>query len=107
MSSVTRFLLILILWLPLFALNAWAIQIIWNWYIPLIFQLPNLEFGEAIGLALIVGYLTHQYRIDTNKKTENEEWAGMLTSVFLNILKPLLSVGVAWVYLQLWPITGS
>lgn len=104
MQTLTRFLLRLVAWLPLVALNAWALQTIWNWYLPFIFQLSNLEFSEAIGLSLILSYLTHQFRVNTDKKTENEQWIEFLTLFSLAILKPLACVGAAWIYLLLWPI---
>lgn len=35
---------------------------LWNWFaLPLFPSLPNLNIPQAIGISMLVGFLTHQY----------------------------------------------
>ena len=50
-------LLHLVLW-PLFSLAlAWPVQLLWNWLMPAIFDLPVITFWQAAGLMLLVSIL--------------------------------------------------
>jgi hypothetical protein len=35
-----------------------GLMIMWNWYMPSIFDLPRLNFGEATGIMIVAAYLT-------------------------------------------------
>lgn len=74
-------------------LNGLALSVIWNWFVPGIFGLPPLGIVQAMGIALIVSYLTHQYS-DAQSKHEGAEAVGHVTAHLL--LKPLLAIGIAW-----------
>jgi len=46
---------------PLSAIwNGYVISIIWRWFMVTTFNLSPLNIPQSIGLALIVGYLSHQ-----------------------------------------------
>lgn len=74
-------------------LNGFALSVIWNWFLPGIFGLPELRVVEAMAIALIVSYLTHQYD-DAKKEHEGTEALGHALGV--TIIKPLLALGIAW-----------
>jgi hypothetical protein len=42
-------------------LNGWTITILWGWFITKTFGLPLLNIPQALGLSLIVAYMTHQW----------------------------------------------
>ncbi len=105
MGSLIRFVILIVVWLPLTALNAWALQILWNWYIPYILGMPSLEFAEAVGIALVVTYLTHPMSHEV-MEDEKKYWQDFLGRIAVAILKPLYCVGAGWVYLWVWPLGG-
>ena len=47
---------------------AWPVQIIWNWILPHLFNLPEITFLQAWGLELLCGMLLGG-RITYNKQT--------------------------------------
>lgn len=40
---------------------------LWAWFIVPVFGLPALTWGQAYGIALLVGLFTHQVHLPTNK----------------------------------------
>ncbi len=103
MGSLIRFVILIVVWLPLAALNAWALQTLWNWYIPYILDMPSLEFAEAVGIALVVTYLTRPMSHEI-MESEKDYWQDFLGRIAGAILKPLYCVGAGWVYLWVWPL---
>jgi len=103
MGILSRLAIALVVWLPLVALNAWAVQTLWNWYIPQILDLSKIEFPEAVGIALVSTYLTHRWPTG-NYDTEKEYWEAFAESLLGAVLKPLFGVGAGWVYLWVWPL---
>ncbi len=104
MGPLIRLGIIIIIWIPLTALNAWALQTLWNWYIPHIFGLLPLGFSEAVGVALLVTYLTHTMSHNIIEG-ERENWQDLIGRISVSIIKPLFGVGAGWVYLWVWPIS--
>ena len=74
-------------------LNGWALSVIWNWFMPVIFHLPALRLVEAMGIALTVAYLTHQY---SDAQSKHDGWEAVGHAVVHTVVKPLLAVGIAW-----------
>jgi len=105
MGNLIRLGIVLVVWLPLTALNAWALQTLWNWYLPQVLGLSELEFPGAVGIALVSTYLTHRWPV-TKAKTEDECWTEFFETVFGCVIKPLYCVGAGWVYLWIWPLGG-
>lgn len=78
--------------------NGWAFATLWGWFIVPIFALPSLRLAEAIGVALIVSFLTAP-RMKQDEITES------LGEVIVNatlqlILYPLISVSIGWIVYQ-------
>ena len=67
--------------------NGYALSVLWGWFMVPTFGLPELSVAPAIGIALVVGYLTKQYN---NSKTKKNESFGkeLLKSALTAILKP-------------------
>lgn len=71
-------------------LRGWVLTILWGWFaVP--FGLPVLNIPTAIGVALIVSYLTHQ-TVDAQPKEESagEKFA---TAVVMAFVGPFLTLG--------------
>lgn len=75
--------------------NGYALKVLWGWFIVPIFHLPQLSIPSAIGIALVVGYLTKQ----TNDCEEKERSGGEKFSraVLEAILRPSLALLVGWI----------
>jgi hypothetical protein len=51
-----------LIYLMVLIIDAFAVMLSWNWIVPYIFtSLPHLNLAEAAGIAVVVGYMTHQW----------------------------------------------
>lgn len=101
MITVIAIALNVALWLPLAMLYAWALQTLWGWYAVPIFGLPFLSYGAAMGVGLVVQFLTRgipNYHSERPAGDKAWDFAGCIT-------RPIFVVGAGWVYLQLWPLS--
>jgi hypothetical protein len=48
---------VLILVATVSCLMAWPVMLLWNWLIPTIFKLPQIDFWQALGLNLLASIL--------------------------------------------------
>ena len=73
-------------------MNGWALTKLWHWFVEGQFGLKPLSIPAAMGLVLVVGYLTHQ--IDTAKKEKDDDsYAVQLIRTFaIATLKPLMAL---------------
>lgn len=76
--------------------SGYVLSILWSWFMAPIFSLPMLSIPQAIGVALVIGYLTKQSKSNL-KKDENHEsykdWVEML-------LSPAAALLVGWIVKQ-------
>lgn len=79
-------------------LNGWALATLWLWFVVPLFGLPALTVPYAVGLGLIVNFLTYQ---DTNNKKEGQEvFDAVITAIAVLVSRPLFAVLFGWVVLQ-------
>ena len=52
---------------------ALPIWILWNWLMPVIFQLPTINIAQALGLSLLSGCL-FGWRNKSKKNEDNKTW---------------------------------
>jgi len=69
-------------------LRGWALSILWGWFAVPIFGLPPLGIAQAIAVALIVSFMTHQYV----PSKEKDNWGPAL----FPIMMPLFALGIGW-----------
>lgn len=85
--------------IPLSAMwRGYVLTVLWAWFVMPTFGLPALGIAPAIGLALVVSFLTHQS--DAAKKPEGDFAERMATAVAYAFLLPLLVLGIGWVVHQ-------
>lgn len=71
--------------------EGWVLSVLWRWFlVPL--GAPALSIPAAIGVAIIVGMLTHQ-----SSKTDDEDWAAKISAIFLG---PPMMLLVGWITKQ-------
>lgn len=86
--------LVLFLSLPFITLlNGWALQLLWGWFIVPVFALAPLSIGAAIGLSMVVSYLTYQYSLSSDAKTQAE----LLGATVALFVRPVFAVAFGWV----------
>ncbi len=70
-------------------LNGWALAKLWSWFIVKTFELPALSIPAAIGLSMVVGYLTHQM---SDKKNEDEYLETLVKGAVVATVKPIFAL---------------
>lgn len=76
-------------------LGGWALSVTWGWFMVPTFDLPELAIAPAIGVALVVGYLTKN--IPQQGGSSADQFGMAIAEAFF---RPLLIVGLGWVILQ-------
>lgn len=81
--------------------TAWALVMLWDWFVAARFGLPLLGLAEVLGLSLIGRLLIappkfeKNYRKDTDTRTTREKWVDLIA---FSVLLPVLAVGMGWIY---------
>jgi hypothetical protein len=90
----------LALLLPVVMLNGWGLGKLWMWFaVPL--GVPVISLGQAIGLSLLVAYLTHQVNW-TPDSMKDKPFERLVRDAAYAGLKPVVCVGTGWLYLQVF-----
>lgn len=50
-------LLVLFLQLCALAFTPWFVELLWNWLMPVIFQLPQIDYWQAFGLVMLIAII--------------------------------------------------
>ncbi len=64
LKLLTTWLVAAVIWLGLSALVAIPTKIFWNWLVPSIFGLPQIEFRQALGLLILTSLLFSDRKTD-------------------------------------------
>ena len=85
--------------IPLSAMwRGYVLTVLWAWFVMPTFGLPALGIAPAIGLALVVSFLTHQS--DSVKTPEGDFAERMGRACAYALLLPLFMLGIGWVVHQ-------
>ena len=76
-------------------LSGYALSILWAWFFVPVLGLPKISIAGAIGIALVVGFLTHQdQHQDTNT---SKSFSDILVEGFIKaIIKPSVALLIGW-----------
>ena len=77
--------------------SGYALSILWEWFFVPLLGAPKLSIPGAIGIALVVQYLTHQSISQNNGKSFKEV---MLEAAGYAIAKPLVSLFLGLIIVQ-------
>ena len=78
-----------------------ALSLLWGWFFVPALGLPELSVPAAIGVALVVGYLTHQYKYEPEcAQTATEKLEKWLNLICHAILKPAMVLCMGWIVKQ-------
>lgn len=70
-----------------------ALSVLWDWFIVSTFNVDSISIPAAIGLALIVGYLTKTEEPQDEDKSFSEK---MKEAAFKAALKPTFALLIGW-----------
>lgn len=73
--------------------NGWALSILWGWFIVPIFGLPELSIPAAIGIAMIVNYMTYQEPGHADDRTSDDK----VKAFIVLCLRPLFAVFIGFI----------
>ena len=80
-------------------IGGWVLSVMWGWFIVPIFHLPQLPIVYAIGIDLVVSFLTvPSHKIDTDKK--GDAVRSITELLMTSIVTPLMYLGMGWMVLQ-------
>lgn len=76
-------------------LGGWALSVTWGWFMVPVFGLPELSIVPAMGIALVIGYLTK-----SSGSSNKEGGEAIIEGIVHTFVGPLLVVGIGWIILQ-------
>lgn len=83
---------------PIAIWRGYVLSILWAWFMVPTFGLPALSLAAAIGVAMVISFLTYQH---SNCQEKEQSFGDKLTNTFgVAFIYPLLSLGMGWVVLQ-------
>ncbi len=80
--------------------SGWILKTLWTWFVVPTFGLPGLSIASAIGLGLVVRWLTYVYHSESEEERSKgfgEKW---LTAVMTGGIIGLLCLLVGWICKQ-------
>lgn len=75
-------------------LQGWVLSKLWAWFIVSTFSLPQLGIGTAIGLSLVVRYLTYQH---PHGDKDAGPFEAIIEAALFAIVFSLLTLGMGWI----------
>lgn len=73
--------------------SGWVLSVMWEWFIVPTFDAPSLSIPVAIGLAMIVTFMTYQPQPTNDKELDEQVISALVTSIG----KPLIYLGMGYV----------
>ena len=67
---------------------------LWVWFIVPVFHVPLLTIALAIGLSLVIGFLTHQYMRNTDDRPMSDQ---VIESFIHALMYPTMALLIGWV----------
>ena len=77
--------------------SGWVLTKLWHWFVVPFFEAHELRIPVAIGLAIIVGYLTKEVSPSSKPKVEKSTSEHLIEFATIAILKPLVAFVVGWI----------
>jgi hypothetical protein len=100
MGSLLSFLGYIVLIVAETCYCGFALKVLWKWFVVPTFNLPVLSLAPAIGLAMVVGYLTKQSHWPTAEELEKSNSERALEGTLMAIIKPSFALLFGWVVHQ-------
>lgn len=75
--------------------GGYVLTVLWAWFIVPTFHLPPLSLVAAIGMSMVIGYLTSH--IDMEHKSEIGWGQRFANRIVVALLKPLFALFFGWI----------
>ena len=75
--------------------NGFALSVLWGWFIVPSLGAPALTVPYAIGVAMVVAFLTE--KIDLNKKDETPWGEKLARSALFAVIRPSFTLFIGWI----------
>jgi len=73
--------------------NGYALSVLWRWFMVPTLGFPVISVVQAIGIAMVVRFLTYQFYYDKDK----DESKALLHSTVFAFLYPAFALSIGWV----------
>ena len=78
--------------------GGYVLSIMWGWFVVPLFNLPPLSVPYAIGISLVVSFLTQpNYKSSPDKEKAISK---VIAEIVVGMFSPLMYLGIGWVVLQ-------
>lgn len=78
-------------------LNGWVLSVLWDWFITSTFDAPSLGIAPAIGIAMVVSFLTDKGRKPTCAMKKKTGWEDLVVELLYLLMYPLFALGAGWI----------
>lgn len=78
-------------------LNGWVLSHLWRWFFVPVLDLPAIGIAQAIGISLVVGYLTHQIPKETTYEANKSKTEKFLEAVLMGVIRPLFALLIGFI----------
>lgn len=81
-------------------MRGWTITVLWKWFVVSSFHIQSLGIAQAIGLGMLVSFLTYTSKADLPKE-KRSLGRTCVDAILETIVSPLLILGIAGI-VRLW-----
>jgi hypothetical protein len=74
-------------------LRGWVLSILWAWFV-VPFGCPHIDIAHAIGISMVVSFLTYQHIESDSDKSGLEQTIALCVS---GLLQSLFALGLGWI----------
>lgn len=78
--------------------SGYALAKLWSWFLVPALGVPPLSIPAAIGLSIVVSYMTYQKSTNTDEDKDTTE--RVIKDTVILALKPAVALGFGWVVAQ-------
>jgi len=75
--------------------KGYVLTVLWGWFVVPTFGLPALALAPAIGLAMVVSFLTYQHT--ASQEPDPDVSTRMAKAIAHTLVMPALVLGIGWV----------
>lgn len=99
MKTVIGFIVLVCMSIPVSLLGGVVLADLWRWFIEPVFDVPSLNYMQAVGLSLVVGFFHIGLKTGFGSETEEED---RLVSSFATVFGFFLAYLISWGVGAVW-----
>ena len=93
----SMFLGFIVLVVPELFLDAWIVMLLWRWFVVPILNLPALGYLQAMGISLVIGYLTYHGSAARKKEDQPSPEDMIIHWLVYSVLLRLYTLFIGWI----------